>query len=104
MAKRALIICSTYDNFPGVDNDAACIQAVLEARGFEIERCDGPRATRDGIIAAYDRLILESGLDDTAVVYYTGHGGLVTNTQYVPGSGFPQSLQHICPVDFDSTT
>ena len=74
MAGSALLIGVALDGLSGVANDVAAIEAVLKDRGITAERCVGPDATRDGILAAYERLIAASGAQDAAVVYYSGHG------------------------------
>lgn len=88
----------------GAANSVACITQVLEARGFDIERCEGTDATRDGILRACDSLIERAGTNDAIVVYYVGHGGLVTNLRYSPNDDLPSRIQHICPTDFGDTT
>jgi hypothetical protein len=103
MTRRALIIRSGYDPPPGTHNAAECIGQVLRARGFELEPCEGPAATRSGILAAYDDLIERAHADDAIVIYYAGHGGLATNSSYTPGSPLPPHVQHICPTDFADT-
>jgi Caspase domain len=103
MRRRALIIRSGYDPPPGAHNAAQCIAQVLGARGFEVVRCEGPAATRRGILEAYDALTRGAASDDAFVIYYAGHGGLVINNTYTPGSLLPPCIQHICPTDFADT-
>ncbi|HET7501460.1 MAG TPA: caspase family protein [Kofleriaceae bacterium] len=102
-ARRALIIRSGYDPVAGVHNAADCIGQVLRTRGFELVLCEGPAATRRGILAAYDDLIARAQPDDAIVIYYAGHGGRATNDSYTPGSQLPPCVQHICPTDFAET-
>jgi caspase domain-containing protein len=104
MTKRALIIQSDYEPLASFQNSTACIEQVLRSRSFELERCEGPGATRAGILQAYDGLIARASDGDTVVIYYTGHGGLTTNQQYTPGADLPRYIQHICPTDFARTT
>jgi len=104
MAKRALVIRSDYDSLPGVHNSAACTTSLLQSRGFEIVPCLGADATRRGILCAYDQLIAQTCAGDAAVIYYTGHGGLVTNTEHAHDAALPRNIQHICPSDFAETT
>ena len=104
MAKHALIIESGYDPLAGFRNSTACIGQVLRSRGFEIERCEGPAATRAGILKAYDGLIAHATSQDAIVIYYTGHGGLTTNQTYTPDADLPRYIQNICPTDFGQTT
>jgi Caspase domain len=104
MAKRALILRPDYEPLAGFHNSAACIDQILSARGFEIERCEGPGATRAGILHAYDGLIRRTDPDDAVVIYYAGHGGLTTNQTYTPDADLPRYIQNICPTDYGSTT
>ena len=102
-AKRALVICSGWDPVPAMRNTTACAEQMLRAQGFEVQRCFGDTATRQGILDAYDRLIAASGPDDAAVVFYTGHGNLVVNSQYTVDAELPSSFRNICPTDFGET-
>jgi hypothetical protein len=102
-AKRALVICSGWDPVPAMINSAACAEQMLRAWGFEVTRCDAARATRQGILDAYDHLIASSRATDAAVVYYTGHGNLVVNSQYAVDAGLPSMFRNVCPTDFAQT-
>ncbi len=104
MVKRALIIRSGYNPLAGFENSASCIAQSLRTRGFEIVSCEGGHATRAGILRAYEDLIGHARPDDAVVVYYVGHGGLVTNPSYTPGGDLPRHFQYICPTDFAQTT
>jgi len=102
--RRALIVRPDYDSLAAFQNSASCIVQFLQARGFEIERCDGAAATRDGILGAYNGLIDRTRAEDAIVIYYIGHGGLTTNQTYTPDTDLPRYIQHICPTDFGETT
>lgn len=110
MAGKALLIGVALDGLSGVANDVAAIEAALKDRGITAERCVGPEATRDGILAAYERLIAAVGPDEAAVVYYSGHGGIVTPpptdlAEPEPGTTALDrlDLQFIVPYDFHSS-
>jgi hypothetical protein len=104
MAKRALILRPDHDPPAGAGNSAACIGQILRSRGFELELCEGPGATRAGILRAYDGLIARARAEDAIVIYYVGHGGLTTNKAYTPDADLPRYIQNICPTDFAATT
>jgi Caspase domain len=105
MARRALIIQPDYDLLAGFENSAACMAQVLQARGFEILWCQAERASRAGILAAYDALIAGACANDAIVIYYIGHGGLMTNGAYNPEApDLPRYIQNICPSDYALTT
>ena len=98
----ALLIGAAVDGLPGVANDVGAMSIALHARGLAVVRCVGENATRAGIIAAYERLIADTGAGDAAaVVYYSGHGGWARS----PDSGggdlpAPRDLQFIVPTDY----
>jgi hypothetical protein len=104
MAKRALIVRPDHDPLAGFRNSAACIGQILRSRGFDLELCEGPAATRAGILQAYDGLTARAGAEDAIVIYYIGHGGLTTNQTYTPDADLPRYVQNICPTDFAQTT
>ena len=105
MTKRALIIQPDYDLLAGFENSAACMAQVLRARCFEIIWCRASDANRAGILAAYDALIAGACGDDAIVIYYIGHGGLITNDSYDPEApDLPRYIQSICPSDYAHTT
>ncbi|WP_194891417.1 caspase family protein [Catenulispora pinisilvae] len=100
MSERALLVGAAVDGLTGVENDVEAMARTLTARGFTVEPLTGKLATRAGILDAYERLISDSGPGDTAVVYYSGHGGRVLP----PAAGTPghdlMDLQFIVPFDF----
>jgi hypothetical protein len=99
--KRALIIGSETGGLAGVHNDVATIGPRLEARGFELDVHTGADASREGILAGLRRLITDSGPDDAALIYYSGHGARIRNPRYTSGSrGEPQLLQSLVPTDW----
>lgn len=102
MTKRALLIGSQTGGLVGTHNDVQVMADCLAQRAFEVRTVE-QEATRDGIIAAYNKLISDSGAGDAAFVYYSGHGGAVRN----PGAGQPGQLPHlhyIQPLDIEDMT
>jgi hypothetical protein len=104
MPGRALVVGAVVGEIRGVENDVRAVAAFLERRGFAVTALD-PRseATRDAILAAYNRLIddVPKGSDEPAVVYYAGHGGIVVNAhQDDPDPALPDMFQCIIPVDY----
>ena len=95
--RRALLIGSQTGGLTGVEADVAVMDEVLKPLGFTTVHVTGHDATADGIVAAYRSLIEDTGADDAALVYYSGHGGRVRN----PSPGGPTWLQFIVPTDFD---
>ena len=106
MARRALLIGSTVGNILGIENNLAGVAAMLDARGFAVQTVHGAGASRHGILAAYDKLIEDTEEDrhDPAVIYYTGHGGMVTNTDQPGEALLPHAFQCIIPTDYEQGT
>lgn len=106
MPGRALLIGSAPDGILGIDNDLVAVGAMLRARGLTVQALAGPAASRAGILAAYDDLIRETGIGsiDPVVIYYAGHGGLVTSTDEPGEPLLPSTFQCIIPTDYDQGT
>ena len=96
----ALLIGSDLDGLTGVEYDIGLMEKALEAYGFASRRCVGDDATRAGILAAYEKLIADVMPGDAAVVYYSGHGGLVQPPVGDAAGPDPMDLQFIAPRDF----
>jgi hypothetical protein len=103
MTRRALLIGSEVGSLAGVLSDVRAMRQLLEARGFAVTECAGPEARRDGILAAYERLIAETEEHDAVLVYYSGHGGRTVAEGQGPGGG-PLYLSFIVPVDISEST
>jgi len=101
MSSRALLIGSAYEGLGGVEKDLDAMEKALGPRGFTVERCAGPDATRAGILSAYTRLIDETGPGDAVVVYYSGHGGWAAAPDPATPGPEPWDLQYIVPTDYD---
>lgn len=96
MRGHALIIGSQTHGLTGVLGDAQRVAEAIEGLGFEVTRCVGADATREGILQRYRRLIETCTPDVAAFVYYAGHGA------WSPERG--RGFQFIVPVDFDQST
>ncbi|KAI4597538.1 hypothetical protein KJ359_004240 [Pestalotiopsis sp. 9143b] len=108
--KRALLIASPFQGLRGPLNDVKIIEDVLANQGFDISTCCGEEATRQGILEAWNRIIdVTTSTDDTVVIYYSGHGGIVEDStknigkrQDVSAAQQPWRYQFLVPVDFRS--
>jgi len=102
MTKRALVIGSQTFGLTGVHSDVKRMARALVEWGFEVEECVQDRATRAGILAAYQRLIDASEEGDCSLVYYSGHGARLP----LSGSVGPADThaQLIIPTDFGQST
>lgn len=110
MARRALLIGAQTDGLTGVENDVVAMTEALGRRGFIVDPRVGADATRAGIIEGYERLVADSGPDDTAFVYYSGHGGYLRPPGAEPDTPVPDRpvpgmpMQFIVPTDYDQST
>src|SRR5579871_2374680 len=103
MTRRALVVRSGFDPRPEDPgpNNVACMRALLGRYQFtDVTVCEGDDATRDGIRAAFARLTTKTEPDDAVVVYYTGHGFLISNPDFTPSGDLPRLIQLICPTDY----
>ena len=99
--KRALLVGSQTGGLTGVHADVAAMDDVLTGLGFTAILTTGADATADGIVERYRALIDDTGPDDTAVFYYSGHGGRQPNPLAARRGGLPAWLQYILPTDCD---
>lgn len=87
-ARRALLIGAPLGDLGGVEESIACLGALLEARGFTVERLVGPTARRAEIMQALARLRAEVQPGDAVVLYWAGHGMHAWDPSK-PGEVFP---------------
>ncbi|KAF3931498.1 hypothetical protein ABW19_dt0205185 [Dactylella cylindrospora] len=102
--RRALLIGSPYGGLEGPKNDVRIMRKSLEAYRFTSTICCGPEATRDNILAAWERLIDQALPGDVVVIYYSGHGGLLDlgdSKDPTLGEEDKRQFQYIVPYDFD---
>jgi hypothetical protein len=97
--KRALLIGSQTGGLNGVHADVERMSEMLGRRGFDVTQLTRAAASRDGILAGYQRLIADTAADDVACIYYSGHGGWVVNPEYEPDKPLPRVLQYLVPTD-----
>ena len=107
-SKKALLIGSPYGKLQGQENDVEMMARALGDLGFDCVRCTADKATKQGILTAWRGLIHRISPGDAAVVYYSGHGGLVeapiTLDKPISTPATPWKHQFIVPVDFNETT
>jgi hypothetical protein len=100
-----LVIGSGFDDPRGVENDAELIGDLLTGRGFAVDTLLGPRATRAGILAAWDAIIAGAQPDDAVAIYYAGHGALVLSTErQAQRFDLPAAFRAICPTDYGDSS
>jgi hypothetical protein len=101
------LIGSETFGLSGCNADVALMRDVLALRHFtEIKVLVDAEATREQILAGYEWLIEASAARDSAVVYYSGHGGRVPlpNWEARQAAGRDAFAQFIVPYDMAETT
>ncbi|KAL4962588.1 uncharacterized protein BDV14DRAFT_210562 [Aspergillus stella-maris] len=83
VSKRALLIGSPAYDLKGHHE-------------FLVQECCGPQATKEGIIAAWENLVSNIRRDDTVLIYYSGHGCSVKDTE----NHSKRQFQFIVPNDY----
>ncbi|WP_031160874.1 caspase family protein [Streptomyces durhamensis] len=97
MTLRALLIGAQTYGLTGVDTDVRVMADVLGARGFtDLRRCVNGDATYGGITEEMNRLRADTRPGDGVVVYYSGHGALLGELQYL----VPVDMGDSTPTDF----
>lgn len=99
MLTKGLLIGSPTEGLTGCENDIALMKEVLSQPGAQLDVRYGKEATRDSILTGYRALIESAGSDDTVIVYYSGHGGIIANPE-AGKPGEPNHYQCIVPWDF----
>ncbi|MEV0005825.1 caspase family protein [Micromonospora sp. NPDC050980] len=97
MTGKALLIGAATHGLSGVRNDVEAMAQTLRARGFSVQPLVTPRATRAGILDAYEKLIADAAPDEAHVVYYSGHGGRIQGPD-------GRTIQFIVPDDYSDST
>jgi len=112
---RALVIGawqppSSTERSPA-DRDAERVSELLASRGFQISLLTGSKATRAGILGGYTELVGSVEASEAAVIYFSGHGGLVTDLGAELGDDdapdelpVPETFQFIAPHDYQLGT
>jgi hypothetical protein len=96
MRGHALILGSQTYGLTGVLGDVERMADALGALGFDVVRCAGAEATREGLLRSYRHLIETCAPGDVVFVYYSGHGAR--------SPGWGDGFQFIVPVDFERST
>lgn len=108
--RRALLIGSRTKGpegkeLEGTENDVQMMAVVLKKYGFDITRCIGSNATRDGILAAWQNLISATSADDAVVIHYSGHGAYVEfEADEQEDHSQRNSVKYIVPTDIEQST
>ncbi|GHJ48957.1 hypothetical protein Cs7R123_62990 [Catellatospora sp. TT07R-123] len=102
MRRTALLVGAQTFGLSGVHADVEAMAERLERRGFEVRCRIGADAARDAVLDALERLVRDAREPDAVVVYFSGHGGLVTAPPaLVQGRTPVPRLQFLVPTDHD---
>lgn len=98
--RQALLVgvesCPAAD-LQGPGNDVALVRGVVGERfGFDSIVVPNLEATRDGILAALDKLVAAAAPDDSLLFYFAGHGTRIE----VRDDDEEQLREALCPHDF----
>lgn len=97
--RHALLIASPWRDLKGPLHDVDAMSTLLRRYDFRIMQLRGNEATRNNIIRDWKCLISRLGRHDTALIYYSGHGGLL---EIVPSTNIaPARYQFLVPNDYD---
>jgi hypothetical protein len=104
MTKHALVVGSQTLGLRGAIGDSNAMAEMLGGLDFKVELCnDAQSASRDGILAAYKRLIERAESGHAAVFYYSGHGSRAVSRNKADAKT-RHSYQAIVPTDFEEST
>ena len=99
MNRRALVIGSQTRELRGVHNDVAMFSPRIRSRNFEVREQTEDRATCEAIKAGIEWLIRDSGPEDAALIYFSGHGVEILNPRHAE-SGQPSRYRCLVPTDW----
>lgn len=105
---RGLVIGAQTMGLSGVDNDVHDVAAWLADHHFKLDVRRGSDASHDGMLDGLRALIAAVDHDEPAVVYFSGHGGVLEAAEdprpavrsWRPSSE-PARLGFLVPVDYD---
>ena len=104
-AKQKFALCIGINDYPkaqdrlsGCENDAEQWSRWFKQAGFTTQSLPSAKATRGGIVAAIEKLIVDSSPGDVVVIQYAGHG-----TQVPDLNGDEKQDEALVPVDYQQS-
>ncbi len=108
---HALLIGVGKD-IPVTVKDAKAIRAILADPNFagydneNITLLTGYKATRKGIIKAFNNLISKTDENSSVMLFYSGHGGTYSDNTFLRKEHWKPEAEnkkyfHLCPYDYD---
>ena len=110
---HALIIGVGSKDLPETVNDAKALQKLLGDKKFggyykkNIKVLTRKKATRIGILKAFDELLEKTDENSSVFLYYSGHGGMYSDNTFIKDEAKKkpeaenQKYFHLCPNDYD---
>src|SRR5690606_743988 len=110
---HALIIGVGSKDLPETVNDAKALQKLLgnkEIGGYykkNLKILTKKKATRIGILKAFDELLERTDENSSVFLYYSGHGGMYSDNTFIKDEAKKkpeaenQKYFHLCPNDYD---
>ncbi|MBK5212528.1 MAG: caspase family protein [Flavobacteriaceae bacterium] len=109
----ALIIGVGSKDLPETVTDAKALHKILGSKEFggyykkNIKLVTKKKATRKGILEAFDHLLEVTDEKSSVLLYYSGHGGMYSDNTFIKDEALKkpeaenQKYFHLCPYDYD---
>lgn len=111
--KAFALIIGVGKDLPVTVNDAKALAEVLDKKKYgnyikeNITVLTGKKATRKGILKAFDNLLKKVDEDSSVLLFYSGHGGTYSENTFIADEAQHkpeeenQKFFHLCPFDYD---
>lgn len=110
---HALLIGVGSADLPETVTDAKALHEILANKEHgsyykkNIKLLTGKKATREGILKAFDALLERTDEKSSVLLYYSGHGGMYSDNTFIKDEAQKkpeaenQKYFHLCPNDYD---
>ncbi|MDN3723479.1 caspase family protein [Aequorivita sp. SDUM287046] len=110
---HALLIGVGSEDLPETVTDAKALQQILGNKKYgsyykkNVTLLTGKKATRLGILSAFDELLSRTDEKSSIFLYYSGHGGMYSDNTFIKDElqkkpeDQNQKYFHLCPNDYD---
>jgi len=110
---HALLIGVGSADLPETVTDAKALYKILGDKEHgsyykkNIKKLTGKKATRLGILKAFDELLQSTDENSSVLLYYSGHGGMYSDNTFIKDEAKKkpeaenQKYFHLCPNDYD---
>lgn len=111
--KAYALIIGVGKDLPVTENDAKSLAKVIGKKKYgnyldeNITLLTGKKATRKGILEAFDTLLKTVDEDSSVLLFYSGHGGTYSENTFIKDEALRkpeeenQKFFHLCPFDYD---